>query len=153
MALPTSTPTTDAWAGHVNATADIDDTGLRAAAHADNGRITLPDGLGLATPGDPGAKNVVFVSPWDNYPNEVTVPLSGKADGVVLLMAGSTNHMQSRFENGEVVVTYVDGSATTLELVNPANWWPIDQDYFIDDFQFRRSLFPFASTSRRAASA
>jgi len=53
-------------------------------------------------------------------------------------MAGSTNHMQSRFENGEVVVTYVDGSATTLELVNPANGWPIDQDYFIDDFQFRR---------------
>ena len=23
-------------------------------------------------------------------------------------------------------------------LRNPANWWPIDQDYFIDDFAFRR---------------
>ncbi|MCM3873180.1 MAG: hypothetical protein ND895_21055, partial [Pyrinomonadaceae bacterium] len=23
-------------------------------------------------------------------------------------------------------------------LVNPTNWWPIDQDYFIDDFAFRR---------------
>lgn len=43
-----------------------------------------------------------------------------------------------RFENGEVVVTYVDGSQTTLQLENPTNWWPIEQDYFIDDFQFRR---------------
>ena len=127
-----------AWAGHVNVSADIDDTGLRAAARADNGRITLPDGAPLATPGDPDARNVIFVSQWDNYPKEVTVPLSGKAHGLVLLMAGSTSPMQSRFENGEVTVTYVDGSETTLKLENPTNWWPIDQDYFVDDFQFRR---------------
>jgi hypothetical protein len=24
-----------------------------------------------------------------------------------------------------------------VPLRNPTNWWPIDQDYFIDDFQFR----------------
>jgi hypothetical protein len=127
-----------AWAGHVNATAGIDDTGLRAVARAGHNRIVLPDGVPLATPGDGGARNVIFVSQWDNYSKEVTVPLSGRARGVVLLMAGSTNHMQSRFENGEVVVTYVDGSAAKLALENPTNWWPIDQDYFIDDFQFRR---------------
>jgi hypothetical protein len=80
----------------------------------------------------------VFVSQWDNYPKEVTVPLSGRARGIVFLLAGSTNHMQSRFENGELVVTYADGSAERLALENPTNWWPIDQDYFIDDFQFRR---------------
>jgi hypothetical protein len=45
--------------------------------------------------------------------------------------------MQSRFEN-EVEVTYADGSNEKLELENPTNWWPIEQDYFIDDFQFRR---------------
>ena len=127
-----------AWAGHVNATAEIDDTGLRAAARSGHNRVTLPNGVPLATPGEREAKNVVFVSQWDNYPKEVTVPLSGKARGIVLLMAGSTNHMQSRFENGEVVVTYTDGSAERLVLQNPTNWWPIDQDYFIDDFQFRR---------------
>jgi hypothetical protein len=127
-----------AWAGHVNATADIDDAGLRAAARAGHGRIVLPDGVPLATPGESLVKNVIFVSQWDNYPKEVAVPLSGKAKGIVLLMAGSTNHMQSRFENGEVVVTYVDGSVDKLELENPINWWPIEQDYFIDDFQFRR---------------
>jgi hypothetical protein len=127
-----------AWAGHVNETADIDDTGLRATARAGNSRILLPDGIPLATPGNSESKNVVFVSQWDNYPREVTVPLSGQARGIVLLMAGSTNHMQSRFENGEVVVTYTDGSTARLALENPTNWWPIDQDYFIDDFQFRR---------------
>ena len=127
-----------AWAGHVNTTADIDDTGLRALARAGHDRIALPNGVPLATPGEAGARNVVFVSQWDNYPKDVTVPLSGKARGVVLLMAGSTSHMQSRFENGEVVVTYADGSAEKLELENPTNWWPIEQDYFIDDFQFRR---------------
>jgi hypothetical protein len=127
-----------AWAGHVNATADIDDSGLRAAARTGHNRITLPNGIPLATPGDTEVKNVSFVSQWDNYPREVTAPLSSKARGIVLLMAGSTNHMQSRFENGEVAVTYADGSAETLKLVNPTNWWPIDQDYFIDDFQFRR---------------
>jgi len=122
----------------VNATAEIDDTGLRAAARAGHNRITLPNGVPLATPGESEARNVVFVSQWDNYPREVAVPLSGKARGIVFLMAGSTNHMQSRFENGEVVVTYADGSVARLALENPTNWWPIDQDYFIDDFQFRR---------------
>ena len=57
---------------------------------------------------------------------------------MVLLMARSTNHMQSRLENGEVAVTYLDGSVEMLPLENPTNWWPIEQDYFIDDYQFRR---------------
>jgi hypothetical protein len=71
-------------------------------------------------------------------PRRLRVPLTGRARSVVLLLAGSTNHMQSRFENGELVVTYTDGSTERLALENPTNWWPIEQDYFIDDFQFRR---------------
>jgi hypothetical protein len=46
--------------------------------------------------------------------------------------------MQSRLDNGEVIVAYVDGTTERLALNNPTNWWPIDQDFFIDDFQFRR---------------
>ena len=46
--------------------------------------------------------------------------------------------MQSRLDNGEVIVTYSDGTTARLALNNPANWWPIDQDYFIDDYQFHR---------------
>jgi hypothetical protein len=127
-----------AWAGHVNATADIDDRGLRAAARAHGGRFVLPNGVPFATPGSDEASNVVFTSQWDNYPRAATVPLAGRARHVYLLMAGSTNHMQSRLDNGEVVVTYADGTTTRLALHNPTTWWPIDQDYFIDDFQFHR---------------
>jgi hypothetical protein len=127
-----------AWAGHVNEMAAIDDTGLRAAAAANGGRFVLPDGVPFATPGPGDAKNIVFTSQWDNYPREATVPLSGRSTHAYLLMAGSTNHMQSRLDNGEVIVTYRDGTTARLALHNPTNWWPIDQDYFIDDYQFRR---------------
>ena len=125
------------WAGGVNARAEIDDTGLRAAAAQNGGQIALPNGLVFATPGPGDAKNVLFTSQWDNYPREATVPLTGKARRLHLLMAGSTNPMQSRLDNGEVVVTYADGTTRRLALRNPETWWPIEQDYFIDDYQFR----------------
>jgi hypothetical protein len=35
-----------------------------------------------------------------------------------------------------LVVTYTDGSSARLALRNPETWWPIEQDYFIDDYQF-----------------
>ena len=65
------------------------------------------------------------------------MPLSGKSAHAFLLMAGSTGPMQSRFNNGEVVVAYADGSTNRLALRNPTSWWPIEQDYFTDDFAFR----------------
>ena len=138
VSLATPAQGIGAWAGHVNEMAKIDDAGLRAAAGANGGRFVLPDGVPFATPGPGDAKNIVFTSQWDNYPREATVPLSGHAVHAYLLMAGSTNHMQSRLDNGEVIVTYRDGTTARLALHNPTNWWPIDQDYYIDDFQFRR---------------
>jgi hypothetical protein len=44
--------------------------------------------------------------------------------------------MQSRIDNGEIVVTYADGGTARTPLRNPDNWWPIEQDYFVDDYQF-----------------
>ncbi|MBE3099129.1 MAG: hypothetical protein IMZ44_18595, partial [Planctomycetes bacterium] len=127
-----------AWAGHVNQMAEIDDSGLRAAAGANGSRFMLPNGVPFATPGSGDAKNIVFTSQWDNYPREAIVPLAGRAQHLFLLMAGSTTHMQSRLDNGEVVVTYQDGTTAWLALHNPTTWWPIDQDYFTDDFAFAR---------------
>ncbi|MBI5381724.1 MAG: DUF4450 domain-containing protein [Opitutae bacterium] len=127
-----------AWAGHVNATAEIDDSGLRAVAGANHGRLALPNGVEFVTPGPGDTPNVIFVSQWDNFPRAVDVPLSGRARLLCLLMAGSTNPMQSRIDNGEVIVTYADGGTARLALENPTTWWPIDEDYFIDDFAFRR---------------
>jgi hypothetical protein len=120
------------------ATANIDDTGLRMAAERGGGRVVLPQGVPFQTAGPGGADNVAFTSQWDNYRRDLTVPLTGKATHLYLLMAGSTNAMQSRFDNGEVLVNYVDGSTDRLPLENPTTWWPIEQDYRIDDFAFAR---------------
>jgi hypothetical protein len=122
----------------INAGCAVDDSGLRAAASRDGGKITLPNGVPFGTPGAADAKNIVFTSQWTNYPREVTVPLAGKSARAWLMMAGSTGPMQSRFDNGEVIVTYADGATERLALNNPVNWWPIDQDYFLDDYAFRR---------------
>jgi hypothetical protein len=123
---------------HWDETFEVDDAGLRAVADRNGGRLVLPQGIPFQTPGTGDAKNIAFTSQWDNYPREVAVPLSGKASHVYLLMAGSTYWMQSRFDNGEVSVTYADGSTERLALTNPTTWWPIDQDYFIDDYAFSR---------------
>ena len=116
----------------------VDDFGLRALAQKSGGKIVLPNNVPLATPGATDAKNIAFVSQWENYPREISVPLAGKSPRAFLLMAGSTGAMQSRFDNGEVIVTYADDSTARLALHNPTTWWPIDQDYFIDDFAFAR---------------
>jgi hypothetical protein len=121
-----------------NASFEVDDSGLRELARKNDGRMTLPGGIPLATPGEVGVKNIIFTSQWDNYPRAVSVPLTGKSSHAFLLMAGSTAAMQSQFDNGEIMVTYADGSSTRMALHNPSNWWPIDQDYFTDDYAFRR---------------
>ena len=119
-----------AWAGHVNDMPAIDDAGLRAL----QGALALPNGLIFSTP--PTGANIAFTSQWDNYPRQLTIPLQGQARRAFLLLAGSTNYMQSRIANGDIEVTYTDGTSTRLALRNPDNWWPIEQDYFVDDYQF-----------------
>ncbi|MCB0589504.1 MAG: hypothetical protein KDD06_29740, partial [Phaeodactylibacter sp.] len=98
--------------------ANIDDSGLRALAGED-GVFETPEGIPFATPGPGLENNIVFTSLWDNFPEEITIPLSGKASHAYLLMAGSTNPMQSRFDNGIVEVEYEDGAKTELPLRNP----------------------------------
>ena len=79
----------------------------------------------------------------------VKVPLSGKASHAYLLLVGSTNHMQCRIANGIVRVYYTDGTSEVLELVNPDNWCPIEQDFYLDDFAFDASrVVPTANENR-----
>jgi hypothetical protein len=112
----------------------IDDAGLRKAAV--NNEFVLSQHIAFATPADTLANNIVFTSKWDNYPDSVVVPLSGHATHAYYLLAGSTNPMQTRLVNGVLRVHYKDGTVDTLALVNPQNWWPIEQDYFIDGVSF-----------------
>lgn len=117
---------------HPKLTADIDDSGLRARVR--NGLFDT--GLGVSFRMPAHGHNIAFTSLWDNYPDSLTVPLGGKASHAYLLMAGSTNHMQCHIANGVVRVHYKDGTSDVLELVNPDNWCPIEQDFFVDGVAF-----------------
>ncbi|MGS2762602.1 DUF4450 domain-containing protein [Sinomicrobium sp. M5D2P9] len=114
---------------------DIDDSGWRKKAGKDN-HVETPQGIPFMTPGEKEKDNIVFTSMWDNYPEEIAIPLYGKASHLYMVMAGSTNPMQSRIINGVVTVEYEDGTKEELTLKNPENWWPIEQDYFIDGYAF-----------------
>ncbi|MCS3870205.1 hypothetical protein J3D55_003121 [Chryseobacterium ginsenosidimutans] len=112
-------------------TTQIDDSGLMA--NRKNGKLEY---LGIPFLIDNSDKNIVFTSQWDNFPKSVEIPLTGKGKKIYFLMAGSTNPMQSQITNGAITVQYSDGSHTELELKNPINWWPIEQDLLDDNFAF-----------------
>ena len=117
---------------HPQLTADINDSIFRSLIVRD---VVNVAGIPFRTP--KYGPNIVYTSLWDNYPDAVTIPLKGRASVANLLMAGSTNHMQSRIDNGLVVVTYTDNTTDTLALRNPDNWCPIEQDYYVDGKAFR----------------
>jgi len=121
---------------HPLLTADIDEKGLIEKTRLSGGRYVLPNGIPFRLPIDTVVPNIVYTSLWDNYPEKVSVALAGKASHAYLLMAGSTNHMQSRFVNGVIDVFYKDGSCDSLSLINPENWCPIEQDYYHDGLAF-----------------
>ena len=110
---------------------EISDSGFRNKIVKEEFSV---DGIPFRTPAL--GKNIVYTSLWDNYPDAVTIPVGGTARQAWLLMAGTTNHMQSRISNGIVVAQYKDGTADTLQLVNPDNWCPIERDYFVDGLAF-----------------
>lgn len=119
---------------HPNLTANIDDSGLRKAVK--NDEFLTPFGVPFRTTGEQEKNNIAFTTLWDNYPESVSVALSGKASHAYLLMAGSTNHMQCHIINGAVEVVYKDGTSSVLNLVNPETWAPIEQDFFMDGDAF-----------------
>ena len=116
---------------HPEQTAEINDSVFRSLIKKDN---IIVAGVPFRTPKT--GPNIVYTSLWDNYPDFVTIPLKGKASMAYLLMAGSTNHMQSRIDNGLVIATYADNTTDTLALRNPDNWCPIEQDYYVDGKAF-----------------
>lgn len=119
---------------HPKFTVDIDDSGLRKLL-ADNGD-TLKTSIGIPFSLPSAGSNILFSSLWDNYPDSVSIPLSGNASHVYLLMAGSVNHMQWGMESGMLKANYADGTSTELPLVNPLNWAPVEQDFFTDDHAY-----------------
>src|ERR1017187_7515881 len=118
------------WA-NLDMTAKIDDSGLRRAG----GMLKTPLGVPFRTPTGT-APNCLFLSQWRQDQAEAEIPLTGQAEGVYLLMTGNTFPQASRMEHGRITVAYTDGGKTRLSLKNPETWWPIEQDYLLDDYLF-----------------
>ena len=119
---------------HPQLTADIDDSGIRGQFNK-NGIFTTSNGVPLRTPKE--GHNIAYTSLWDNFPDTIQIPLHGKASNVYLFLAGTTNHMQCHIVNGTITVVYKDGTTDTLQLINPENWCPIEQDFYVDGKAFR----------------
>lgn len=118
------------WA-NPDGSATIDDTGLRSAG----GTLHTPLGVDFATPSGT-APNCRFLSFWKQDQPVLEVSLTGRASGIYLLLAGTTTPQCSRLAHATVSVTYTDATRDTLVLSNPENWWPIEQDYLLDDYLF-----------------
>ena len=84
--------------------------------------------------------NIIYTSLSEAFPDSVAIPLSASASKAWLLMAGTTSHTQCRIANGMLVARYKDGTSDSLLLINPVNWCPIEQDYYVD-----QHAFPLAS--------
>ena len=117
---------------HPETKALVDETPLRRKSR--KGVLETEIGIPFRVPAQ--GRDIAYTSLWGNYPDAVTVPLEGKATHAYLMMAGTTNPMQSRIDNGLVIAHYTDGSADTLHLYNPHNWCPIEQDYYEDGLAF-----------------
>jgi hypothetical protein len=102
--------------------------------------------------------NIAFASMWDNYPAVARVPVpvatslsaadsdsnsnsnSANMKQVWLLIAGSTNPMQTRLANAVLRFVYDDGVNETMPLIPPDNFWSLstygsnDYDYTTDAF-------------------
>ena len=118
------------WANPDNR-ASIDDAGLRAAG----GLLHTPIGVDFRTPSGT-APNCLFLSYWKQDAPSASLPLTGHANGIYLLLAGTTLPQCSRMTHATVSVAYTDGTSAKLPLRNPETWWPIEQDYLLDDYLF-----------------
>jgi hypothetical protein len=113
----------------------INDSGFRAFDGASM-QIKSLNGIPFIKISDTTKSNIAYASQWDNYPRQIAFPMNAKASCLALLLTGSTNAMQSQLTNGWVWVEYENGRSDSLELRNPQNWWPIEQDYLIDGKAF-----------------
>jgi hypothetical protein len=85
-----------------------------------DGQLVTPQGVPFVAPSP--EHNAAFASLWDNWPDQVTLPVGQSADAVWLLVAGSTQPLQGRIANSAVHFLYADGVEERLELAPPLNF-------------------------------
>lgn len=120
------------WA-NFDVTASIDDAGLRRS----DGEIALPNGVRFQTPSNRSAPNCCYISQWAVDLRQVKIDLRGKARKLHLLVAGTTFPQATGSTHATITATYQDGkSPSGAKLRSPQSWWPVEQDYPVDDFIF-----------------
>jgi hypothetical protein len=119
------------WADF-DAKAEISDAGLRSAG----GAVRLPGGLAFLTPAATDAPNCCFLSHWSIDKPQATLELHGRAQRLHLLLAGTTFPQATGSPHAEVSIAYGDGKVQHAQLTNPSTWWPVEQDYLVDDYLF-----------------
>lgn len=110
----------------------IDDTGLRNAKGILHTSINVP----FLTPEGPTAPNCSFISQWELDQQAIEFSVSGHGRTLYLLMTGTTYPQASHMQHGTVTAIYKDGTTSKLILRTPETWWPIEQDYLLDDYLF-----------------
>lgn len=98
------------------------------------GRLITPQKVPFARP--TGDKNIAFTSLWDNWPDSLDFDVHKKAEAVWLLVAGSSNCMQTGLANGVIRLHYADGQSDEIELVHPDNYWSLEANYDYDRHGF-----------------
>lgn len=81
--------------------------------------------------------NCCFISQWEMDKSRISKRFRGRARRVHLLLAGTTFPQATRSCHAEVVIAYATGESTRAELRSPNTWWPVEQDYMVDDYIFR----------------
>ena len=94
----------------------IDDNVFRSCG----GEYISDSGITFYTPGK--GQNAACVSIWENFPEELSISLSGRGTELAVFFIGVTNPMQSRVENAGFTVGYSDGTEEKVSLVNPVNF-------------------------------
>jgi Glycogen debranching enzyme len=112
--------------------ATVDDTGLRNAGGTLQTSIHVP----FLTPSGASAPNCAFISQWEIDQQAIEFSVSGHARTLYLLMTGTTYPQATHMPHGTVTATYKDGISSKLILRTPDTWWPIEQDYLLDDYLF-----------------
>jgi hypothetical protein len=51
-------------------------------------------------------------------------------------LAGTTFPQATRSCHAEILVSYETGQPEVTELRSPNSWWPVEQDYLVDDYVF-----------------
>lgn len=84
------------------------------------GVFRTPGGVPFATPAT--GVNAACASMWDNFPKQLSIPLTGRGTELAILLVGVTNPMQARVENARLSVNYTDGSTELVKLEYPTNF-------------------------------